>query len=121
MIERTQDVYAMQSDQQNTGTAQYDQGRAGRGGFRGRERGAGFGRGRGKINFYSCGQQGHYARDYTNPTTICKYCKSYDHVIEQCPILQNKWQEKRPQMGNQNVQLIGAENRSPHKKLNVIT
>ena len=37
MMERTQDVYAVQSDQQNNaGNAQYDQGRAGRGGFRGR-------------------------------------------------------------------------------------
>ena len=40
MMERTRDVYAMQSDQQNNaGTAQYDQGRAGHGGFRGQGRG----------------------------------------------------------------------------------
>ena len=116
MMERTQDVYAMQSDPQNsTGTAQYNQGRAGRG------RGGGFGRGCRQINCYRCRQQGQYARDYTNPTTKCKYCKSYDHVIEECHILQNKWQEKRPRMGNQNDQLIGVENRTPCQKLNVIT
>ena len=122
MIERTQDVYVMQSDQQNNaGNAQYDQGRAGRGGFRGHGQGRGFGRGSGQIIFYNCGQQGHYAQDYTNSTTTCKYCKYYDHVIEECPILQAKWQEKRPQMGNQNVQLIGAEDRTPEQKLNVVT
>ena len=36
MTERTEDVYAMQSDQQdNVGNAQCNQGRIGRGGFRG--------------------------------------------------------------------------------------
>ena len=78
MVERTQDVYAMQSDQQqNTGTTQYDQGRAGRGGFRGQ----------GPITCYRCGQQGHYARDYNKQTTICQYCKSHEHIVEECPIL----------------------------------
>ena len=121
MIERTQDVNAMQSDQQNNiGTAWYDQGRARCGGFRGCGRGGGFGIGRRQINYYSCRQQGNYKRDCTNPTIICKYCQSYDHVIEECPILQNKWQEKRPWMGNHNVQLIGVENRTRHKNLNVI-
>ena len=73
-IERTQDVYAMQSLQQNNiGTTQYDQGRAGHVGFRGRGGGGEFSRGHEQINCYSCEQQGHYARDYTNPTTICKY------------------------------------------------
>ena len=30
-------------------------------------------------------------------------------------------QDKRPQMGNQNVQLIGAEECTPQHKLNVLT
>lgn len=121
MMERTQDVYAIGSDQSNnTGIAQYDQGREGHGGFRGSKIGGGFGRGRKQINFYSQGQQGHYTRYCTNLTTICKYCKSHDHVIKECLILQNKWQEKRPQMGNQNVQLIGYQNHTLHQKLNVI-
>lgn len=89
MMERTQDLYAMQSDQQNsTGTAQYDQGIAGLGNFRGRGRGGGFGRGCEQVICYNYGQQGQYARDYTNPTTTCKYCKCFDHVIQECPILQ---------------------------------
>ena len=46
MTERTQDVYVMQSDQQNnTGNDQYDQGRMGREYFRGRGRSGEFGRG----------------------------------------------------------------------------
>ena len=60
-------------------------------------------------------------QDCTNPTTTCKYCKSYDHVIEECPILQARWQEKRPQMGSHNVQLIGVEDRTPEHKLDVVT
>ena len=122
MMERTEDVYAMQSDQQqNTSTTQYDQGRVGRGGFRGRGRGEGIGRGQGPITCYRHGQQGHYARDYNKPTTICQYCKSHEHTVEDCPILQNKWQEKRPQLGNQNVQLIGVDNHNPYQNLNIIT
>ena len=57
MMEITQDVYATQIDQQNnTSTTQYDQGRVGRGGFRGHGIGGGFGRGRGQIIYYNCGQ-----------------------------------------------------------------
>lgn len=113
MVERTQDVYAMQSDQQqNIAIAQYEQGRVGRGGFRGRGRGGGNGRGRGPITCYHCGKQGHYARDYNKSTTICQYYKSHEHIVEDCPILQRKWKEKRPQLGNQNVQLIGVERRT---------
>ena len=42
-------------------------------------------------------------------------------MVEDFPILQNKWQEKRPQLGNQNVQLIGAENCTLHQNFNAIT
>ena len=104
MMERTQDVYVMQSDQlNNNGNAQYDQGRVGRGVFIGRGWNLGFGRGRGQIICYHYGTPRHYARDCTNPTTTCKYSKSYDHTIEECPILLAKMQQKRPQMGNHNV------------------
>ena len=60
-------------------------------------------------------------RDYTNPTTTCKYCKSFDHVIEECPILEVKMQEKRTQMANQNVQFIGVEDHIPQPNINVVT
>jgi len=29
-------------------------------------------------------------RYYQNVTTICKYCKDFDHVIEEYPILMEK-------------------------------
>lgn len=121
MMERTQDVYVVHSDQHNNiGNMEYDQGRTSRGGFRGCGHNGGFGRGRGQIICYNCGTPRHYIGNYTNPTTTCKYCKSYDHTIEDCPILLAKKQEKRQQMGNQNVLLIGAKECTPEHKLNVV-
>jgi hypothetical protein len=32
-------------------------------------------------------QPGHLARDCQNPCTTCNYCNSFDHVIEDCPVL----------------------------------
>ena len=62
---------------------QHEQAHVGRGGgFRGRGRGGGFGHGRGPIVCYKYGAVGNYARDFQNPTITCKYCKSYDHTIE---------------------------------------
>lgn len=111
----------MESDQKNnTGNAQYDQAWIGQGKFKGRGIGGGYGRGREQIIIYNYGQQGHFARDYTNPTTTYKYCRSFDHVVEDCPIFQVKWQEKRQQVGNPSVQLIGAKHHESQQKLNIV-
>jgi hypothetical protein len=50
-------------------------------------------RGRGKIIFYNCMQLGHLERDCQNPFTTCSYCNSFEHVIEECPVLLAKLQE----------------------------
>jgi hypothetical protein len=47
------------------------------------------------------------ARDCQNPCTTCSYYNSFEHVIEDCPALLAKLQERRG--GNQQVQLISAE------------
>ena len=41
-------------------------------------------------------------------------------MIEEFPIMQDKMQEKRTQMVNQNVQLIGVEDHIPQQKINVV-
>ena len=84
MIDRTHDLYKVQSETSGPAAGlQHEPAHDGRGGgFRGRGRGGGFSRGRGLIVCYKYGAIGHYARDCQNPTTTCKYCKSYDHTIE---------------------------------------
>ena len=59
------------------------------------------GQGQGQIIFYNCAHPGHLERDCQNPCTTCNYCNSFDHVIEDCPILLAKVQER--QGGNQQV------------------
>ena len=34
-------------------------------------------------------------RECNKCVTICQYCKSHDHIAEDYPILQRKWQDKR--------------------------
>jgi hypothetical protein len=59
------------------------------------------GGGPGEISFYNCAHLGHLARDFQNPFTTCSYCNSFEHVIEDCPTLLVKLQERRG--GNQKV------------------
>lgn len=50
--------------------------------------------------------------------TTYTYCKAFNQVIEECPVLLAKIQEKQQ---NQNVQFIGVEQWSPDPTMNVVT
>ena len=67
------------------------------------------GRGRGHIICYNYAQPGHLERDYQNPCTIYSYCSSFEHVIEDCPVLLAKLHERRGLQQNPQVQLIYVE------------
>jgi hypothetical protein len=69
------------------------------------------GRGRGKIICYKYTHIGNLEMDLQNPCTTCSYCNSFEHVIEDCPMLLAKLQEKRG--GNQQVKFISAK---PHRE-----
>jgi hypothetical protein len=69
------------------------------------------GRGRGQIICYNYAQPRHLARYCQNPCTMCNYCNSFKHVIEECPTFLAKIQERRGE--NPQVQLIYNE---PHGK-----
>jgi hypothetical protein len=58
-------------------------------------------------------------RDFQNPCSTCNYCNSFDHVIEDCPVLLAKLQERRG--GNQQVQLILAKPHGEDPRVVVIT
>jgi hypothetical protein len=64
------------------------------------------GRGRGKIICYNYAQLGHLERDYQNPCTTCSYCNSFEHVIEECPALRAKLQEKQGPQQKPQIQLV---------------
>ena len=71
--------------------------------------------------FYNCNQPGRLARDGRNPCTTCKYCHDTDHVIEDCPQLLAKMQERRNQGAQPNIPKIYAEIRTDDLKIQVVT
>ena len=58
--------------------------------------------------------------DCQNPSTTCKYCKSYEHIIEEFPILIAKIKDPKPAV-NQNIQLIAVEQKEPEPRVNIVT
>jgi hypothetical protein len=52
------------------------------------------GRGQGQIIFYNYAQPGHFARDCQNPCITCSYYCSFEHVIEDFPVLLAKLQKR---------------------------
>ena len=61
------------------------------------------------------------ARDCQNPCTTCSYCNSFEHVIEECPALLAKLQEKRRTQQNPQIQLIKDEPHGEDPRVIVIT
>jgi hypothetical protein len=79
------------------------------------------GRGQGHIICYNCTQLGHLTRDCQKPCTTCSYCNSFEYVIEECPALLAKLQEKWGPQQNPQVKLIYVEPRGEDPRVIVIT
>jgi hypothetical protein len=79
------------------------------------------GQGRGQIICYNFAQPGHLARDCQNPCTTCSYCISFERVIEDCPMLLAKLQERQGPQQNPQVQLIYVEPHGEDPRVFVIT
>jgi hypothetical protein len=122
--EISRDIYKIQGEVQQEGnTTQYNSpGRQNfnpHGGFIGRGRGGGMGQGIFHIICYNYAKPSHLERDCQNPCATCSYCNTFEHVIEYCPVLLAKLQERRG--GNQQVQIITAKPQRAYPKVVVIT
>ena len=61
-------------------------------------------------------------RDFPNPAQqSCRYCRKFDHVIEDFPTLIAKMQEKNMETPTQNLQMVRAETREEDPSMNVVT
>jgi hypothetical protein len=61
------------------------------------------------------------ARDCQNPCTTYSYCNSFENVIEECPVLLAKLQERQEPQQNLQVQLIYSKPRGIDPRVVVIT
>jgi len=70
---------------------------------------------------YNCNQPGNLVRDCTDPCTMCKYCHATNHVIEECPQLMAKMQERRQPTNQPNTQNIFVERRTDEPQVQAVT
>jgi hypothetical protein len=66
-------------------------------------------------------QPRHLERDCQNSCTTYSYCNSFEHVIEECPMLLAKLQKRRGPQHNPQVQLIYVEPHGVDSRVVVIT
>ncbi len=119
MMKRTRDAYRVQANAQGNECYGYHGSTPVQGNFRGCGCGVIPGRGCGQIIFYNCNQLGHVSRECQNLTTTCHYCRAVDHMIEACPWLIAKMQERNA-APTQNIQMIVIE-KQPISAINVVT
>jgi hypothetical protein len=60
-------------------------------------------------------------RDWQNPCTTYSYCNSFEHVIEDFPMLLAKLQERRGPKYNPQVQMIYVEPCRINPRVSIIT
>jgi hypothetical protein len=116
--ENTTNSYLFQEQNKGRDDKGFDHGGYERGGFQGgqrgryeRERGRGYGGEEGKQpTCFNYGDIGHLSWFYTKPCALCGYFHSVDHVMEDCPELFEKWEEK-----NENYNMVIVNSCREHK------